>query len=495
MLFFQRKTMPRPKKVEHKLTHKFEWAAPFTITEQDATDMMLIKGVAMQSGKLKSGEIMTEENVYSGGGGMRAAAIMEKAKINIDHIDGDLPEEYRKKFGKEIGSDGIIGDILDAQTVSEDGKVKVEFIGKINNKTVYDMIKNGKVKGNSVEDAVRGLKCDKECEYEGSAYFNNALIVLEVPNSDGTWVDIVTKEDLGTILSEETTQKHSHKRITKLLTKYMEGVDNDSESKVLEQYMEDGVWNDGLDSVKKFLKEEKEIEDDEFAQFIFEHPTEFSQYQLEWNKGTDLLAWWNRFKKELQMEQDILQIKKNLGVLANMPTIKTHINETAAELNEARTKQAVKYGQEDAGYMQSAEENCMSCRWFSAHDFENPEGTGDCNIVAEDVLGVGGCKHYVRNPTTPEEEPEEEEEGIENEEEQEEEEQQEKPKEQTEPVPQFTKPAPVPQKTKEELEIEKLDEIINADPVKGSMQAKAQNSHKRLARIRKHNLQAKIKRK
>ena len=251
-----------------------KWVLPFDVTVEEAAELGLIKGVAMVSGKLKSGEIMTPENVYSGGGGMRAAMVMDKAKINVDHFqpDEELPEEYRKRFGKEIGKNSLRGDVVDVQTVTEDDKAKVEFIATVD-KVIYDLIKAGKVKGNSVEDAVRALSCNKnECVYEGSAYFNNALIMLEVPNSDGTWVDVVDEQDLGTILVKDAEQikKHSNNRIATYLKKHLKKHEMSEEE--LNDYMTEGNWNDGVESVKKFLKEKKGIENDEFAQFIFDSP-------------------------------------------------------------------------------------------------------------------------------------------------------------------------------------------------------------------------------
>ena len=485
-------------KVDHKLSHKFQWVVPFDVTAEEAAELGLIKGVAMQSGKLKSGEIMTVENVYSGGGGMRAAMVMDKAKVNIDHMTEDLPDIYREKFGKEIGKDHIRGDIVDCQTVTEDTKAKVEFIAKVD-KVIYDLIKAGKVKGNSVEDAVRQLNCTKnECVYEGSAYFNNALIMLEVPNSDGTWVDIVDEADLGTILvkDEEQIKKHSNNRIATYLKKHLKKHEMSEED--LNDYMTEGKWNDGVESVKKFLKEKKGIEDDEFAEFIFEHPTEFSQYQLTWNPGSDLMSWWERFKKVDNLEKRVMLLECNAKVVNNVPLIKEHAISLAEQKNEVKkTKHAVQWGMTEVNYMEEAEdptESCMHCRHFSIENLEDPTGAGMCQIVSGNPQGKGGCAKWEINPTQKVEPKEGEEEG---EEQPEEEQPMAKGKEQSEPVPKFKKSekpkitmndTESQKKSEYDLEIEKYDKIINETPVEGPMQAKAQFENKRKARVAKYNL-------
>ena len=342
--------MPVTKKVQHKLSGKFKWALPFDLTPEEAEQMMLIKGVAMQSGKLKSKDVMTYENVIAGGGALRAAALMGNSNINIDHIDDELPEKYKEKFGKEIGDKGIVGFVIDSQPVTEGQTAEVEYLGVLENRTVYNMVKEGKVKGNSVEDASRNKNCDGEtCEFEGSAYINNALIVLEVPNSSGTWTDTVNEHDIGSIITKSEKQNHSYNKVMERLIKHKERFtkhDEDDTEKKLTKYMTDGIWNDGLDSVKEFLKNEKEIENEEFAQFVFDHPTEFNQWQLEYNSGADMIGWWDRFKRDEQMFKDVEILKKNMAMLALAPQNKNVI----LAKHETKEKHYNPLGQDQVNY-------------------------------------------------------------------------------------------------------------------------------------------------
>ena len=153
----------------------------------------------------KSKDVMTRDNVLAGGGAMRASALMGKATLDIDHLETRLPAEYGRKYGKEINEPYPPGFIVDAQSVENevDGKklMQAEFIAIIENNKVFDMIKQGLFKGCSVVDYSRNMRCNPEaCEYEGSAYLSNTLILDEVPNSNGTWVAAVTEEDHGTII-------------------------------------------------------------------------------------------------------------------------------------------------------------------------------------------------------------------------------------------------------------------------------------------------------
>ena len=146
--------------------------------------MRMIKGVAMSEGKLKSGDMMVRDNVIAGAGAMRASAIMGKAQLDIDHHEITLPKSYSEKYGSGIADPYPLGFIVDAQAQENevDGEklMQVEFLATIENEKVYDLIKSGQIKGCSVVDYSRGLKCEKECAYQGSAYLTNTLILDEV---------------------------------------------------------------------------------------------------------------------------------------------------------------------------------------------------------------------------------------------------------------------------------------------------------------------------
>ena len=82
------------KKTKHQLSHSFTWPVPIDMAKMDPQEffaMRMIKGVAMTEGELKSGDLMTRDNVIAGGGAMRASALMGKAQLDIDHYEAELP--------------------------------------------------------------------------------------------------------------------------------------------------------------------------------------------------------------------------------------------------------------------------------------------------------------------------------------------------------------------------------------------------------------------
>ena len=116
-----------------QIKHNFTWAIPQEIQKDDLDKLMLIKGVCMQSGKLKSEEVMTDDNVTGGIGAMRAFAMQGLAKIDIDHYEDKLPDIYQEKYGFE---NGTVGTIIDAEAVKDDGKVNGEFIAMLDDDKV-----------------------------------------------------------------------------------------------------------------------------------------------------------------------------------------------------------------------------------------------------------------------------------------------------------------------------------------------------------------------
>ena len=399
--------------IPHKLSHSFKWPLAYELTLEEAREFMLIKGVAMSEGPLKSKEVMKAENVIAGGGAMRAAALMGVADIDIDHIKEKLPEEYEQRFGKEINDTYPPAFIIDAQTVQNEMKdgtklQQVEYIGACINPHVYQMVKDHKFKGNSVEDYVRNLNCSENnaaCEYEGSAFMMNTLILLEVPNSDATWVDIVDENDIGSVIVSEKSENVQHKApngIQKRLQQHINTIRHAQETEgesLLESYMTDGIWEHGRDSISAYLMEAKGIDEktaNEMAKYLWENPSALSQYQLEYLSTEDLTAWWNTFHQFEALNSEIHKIKKNLATLA-------WLEHNAEALTAYRkVKLAVQYGQGEVNYGESEPDMlCQTCRWFSPTDLDDIAGEGMCVIVSGDVQGRMGCDKHDQNPTAP----------------------------------------------------------------------------------------------
>ena len=290
---------PAPEKVEHKLTAKFEWASPMELTIDDAESLGLVKHVLCREGKLKSGETYNRDTIKEATGALRAQALRGEAINDIDHYKEKLPETYETKYGAGINDPYPIGHIIDAHSVEgKDGKVEIQAISSIHNPVVYNLVKEGKVKGNSVVDYYRKLTCETDgCSYEGSTFMYNTLVLDEVPNSDGTWIAPITADDIGTIITHVKKAEHAKGGIMKILQDRLKEMHTQKNQnfEALNEYMTDGVWNDGVDSIKAFLLEHKDNMTEEHAQsladFMFANPTEFSMHQLAHLSGSDLLAW------------------------------------------------------------------------------------------------------------------------------------------------------------------------------------------------------------
>ena len=163
-------------------------------TLEQAEKYGLVKGVAITEGEGKNGIKYTADNVKMGGGAMRASAVMKNCAITIDH---------KKQLPNDYGIEGPYpaGYIIDAQPVVNNvaGKelTQLEFIAIIQNRQVYDMIKNNKFQGCSVEDYVRELSCQKgSCSWTGNAFLTNTLALKEPPNLPHTSVQVLEQADL-----------------------------------------------------------------------------------------------------------------------------------------------------------------------------------------------------------------------------------------------------------------------------------------------------------
>ena len=259
---------------------------------------------------------------------MRASAIMGKAQLDIDHFEAELPPSYIEKYGREIAEPYPPGTIVDAQAVENtvDGKqvMQVEFLAIMHNQKVYEMIKQGLIKGCSVVDYNRGLTCTDKCSYQGSAYLSNTLMLDEVPNSNGTWVAAVDHNDVGTIIKPlmdsipDTEAVNKVGTLEKIITTHMEQVKPKTKRTLhnLESYMENGMWMHGRDSAVAYLTEEKEIDRDTaitMANYLMENPANISQYQLEHLSRDDLMAWWGStgvwFKKFNDLTKAVSELR------------------------------------------------------------------------------------------------------------------------------------------------------------------------------------------
>ena len=292
-----------PDDAPKQITEIFKWPAPMELTIEDAEGIGLVKGVLMREGKLKSGDVMTRDNVMQGAGALRATARAGEAWIDIDHYDEKLPEKYTEKYGKEINEPYPVGNVIDCEAVEgKDGKMEVQAIMAIVNKTAYKLIKDGKIKGNSVVDFYRKLTCDKDCEFEGSTYRMNTLVLEEIPNSEGTWVQHVTKDDIGTII--QTVKKDTHaanRKVWGTLNKIIMENRKAHEFDLLGKYQTEGKWTDGKSSIVEFLEHGKDIEQElakQIAEWIESTPDLFSNYQLEHASAADLIAWWVHARQE-----------------------------------------------------------------------------------------------------------------------------------------------------------------------------------------------------
>lgn len=417
----------------HKLNHKFNWPLPIEITEGDLEKLMLIKGVAMTSGEMKRGEIMTDKNVTFATGAMSAGAMMNVVMIDIDHHESKLPSKYETNYGKEINEMGYPpAFIIDAgaemnliQPENEE-RMQTEFIAACTNRHVYEMIKEGKFKGCSVIDYYRKENCDcghdqkhdgpcNSCTIEGSHFMTNTLILDEVPNSNATWVDIVTEDDIGTIIempnkSKLKQMKNSAKSLSmpnqgklKLL---QHNLKNHAEGDV-DKYMDDGKWISGSSSIVSFLTNEKSIPEakaEAMAEFIMDNPDLLSTYQLDWMSAEDFVAWFDHISQKT--------INARLDQLQSQIVRVSMLDHNATKLD--LLKNFVPWGQNEVNYGDKDSNKCNGCRYFFAYDMEDLENTmGGCAIVVGDVFGQQGCDKFEANPNAGEDGPTDEEPVIE----------------------------------------------------------------------------------
>ena len=316
--------------------HDFSWVQS-GITEEDADLSRLVKGVAITEGEYKSWGAIGPDEISMGAGAMRASALMGKAHLNVDHIASSdkLPPDYIEKY-PGIEDPYPVGQIIDAQSVvGPDGKRQAEFIAYITNDVVYSLIRDRKIVGNSVETIIRDMDCSGNaegpaagCMETGSAFLRLGLMLEEVPDSDGTWVDVVTADDVE-IVGKETeaddgfwffnlggkkrhalrspalirairrAHKTGHPFAAHAMAAHSSPPNNNNNSSKalpLETFLTpEGEWRDGVTSISMFLQSDKGINAelaDEIGEWIIENPDALSHYQIAYLSQADLLAWW-----------------------------------------------------------------------------------------------------------------------------------------------------------------------------------------------------------
>ncbi len=413
---------------KHSIKHKFSWPVPMLLEPGEEEDMMLFKGVAMQVGEMKRGEIMEKDNVIFATGAMSAAAMMGVALMDIDHFETaeELPAKYLEKYGKELANPYPPAFIIDAaveENITEpNGKkvAQVEFLGACVNPLVWSMLKAGKFKGCSVVDYYRKEICDDcsgtdgkcNCSIEGSHFMMNTFILEEVPNSHGTWVEPITEKDIGTIIerpSKELVEQLKLRAIKdprmRMKNFLLEQNKKRHSAYDLDKYMdtETGQWKDGKSSIIEFLEDEKGLPQttaNDMADYLWAHPDALNQYQYENMSPEDLVAWF-RHITEKTMDAKMRQLQKQVAALSGLKHNATGLK--ILKDIDLLGKEEVDYGPGEAG------NQCQECRWFFAMDPNDMPGPGMCAIVSGDILGTDTCKRFEAAPgQTPPTEPVEE---------------------------------------------------------------------------------------
>ena len=294
--------------MENVLTSIFDWAHPQDLSMDTVEKFGLVKGVVMQEGDARyteqeTGEVknvgkMTRDNVIFGAGGLAGIARAGQAVIDIDHHKAGVPKEYKQH--KEINSHYPVGHVLDAQAVERDGKMVVEAIMAVHNPHVFKLIKEGKIKGNSVTDYGRGKQCDNKgaCEYTGSTYGRNSFMLEEIPAMPGTWVAPITESDIG------NTIKPTEHRMASATTTLLKDITAEEFSLTTKE------------NIVSHLKT-REISDDmagDIADFMLANPDAFNEHQIAHMQKTDWETWWEKSGSQavkiFKLQQQITTLEK-----------------------------------------------------------------------------------------------------------------------------------------------------------------------------------------
>lgn len=390
-----------------KMPHNFNWTQTYDLSLEAAEQYQLIKGVAMTEGEAKRGEIMTPDNLRFATGAMAASAMLGFAVLDIDHFPDSLPDDgtYSKYDIEKINAIYPIGMIIDAELsrnkVGTEGKelYQVEFLAIVENKFVYDMIKQGTFKACSVMDFPREYSCDMcnsetgqcTCNVSGSKFMYNTLVLEGIPNSNGTWVSVVDKKDIGSILKPhgQTTNQEIENRLSLSKLNRKHSITHQiNEADVSKYQTEDGVWTDGVDSIKLFLMEEKNISEEQatkIAEYIFKNPSALNSDQLKFMSGDDLISWHDNLNMINKSKLHTFIKHLNLESHSEKEIKKAHVVQL--------TKEQVNYGQGEEGTF------CRECRWFFSPDEElTDESEGGCQLVEGSIIGNQTCDRFEAIP-------------------------------------------------------------------------------------------------
>ena len=378
---------PPPETPVRKITHKFDWPLTRKLTMEHATALRLVKGVLMREGQLKSGQHMTAENVIFGSGAMRAACILKHAVIDPDHIKkGPLPPVYQSKYGAPPGENAVpSGYLIDAQHVKaeHDGKMELQALMMVD-EWLYKAIKENKVVGNSVSDSFRKVVCDGgRCEFEGSAYMRNSLMLEEVPNCDGTWVNAVSEEDIGTIITaDDRPAEHSEQSP---LVQYMEerlhaaGATAAAENAATDYMTADGKWA-SPEAAVTYLRTEKHM-DAALAQpvgeYLVAHPDQLNARQAQFLSKPDLMAWWTHAR--LHAMETRMQEHGDGGGSSSSSAEESKPAEPAAAAGEAAATEPAADAQKQEGDTPAAADPPATDDTTKNDSSESGEGSGDAN--------------------------------------------------------------------------------------------------------------------
>lgn len=309
-------------KDENKITTIFDWSHPQDLSMETVERFGLVKGVVMQEGdarytEAETGEIkkigtMTRDNVIFGGGGLAGIARAGQAIIDIDHHKQSVPQTYKQH--KEINSHYPVGHVLDAQAVERNGKMVVEFIATVHNPAVFAMIKEGKIKGNSVTDYGRGKKCDDKdgCEFVGSTYGRNSFMLEEIPSMPGTWVAPITQDDIG-----NNVKPTEHRMTTPA-------------SALLVDITKSELSLSTKDEIVSHLQT-REIADDmagDIADFMIANPDAFNEHQIAHMEKADWETWWT---KSGSNAVKMFKMQKQIDQLSQQQVEKPEVEKTEAE--------------------------------------------------------------------------------------------------------------------------------------------------------------------
>lgn len=401
--------LPTPKNSKILTSNNFKWIEDLGLTLKEANDLRLFKGVAMSAGIKKDTDIETENNVIFASGAMAAAALQNKSNIDIDHFedalptDGDYSDYDVNAINKTYppASTLAVGIAKNEMGESKTPTIQTEFIGICSNAKVYQMIENGDFIGCSTVELFAKKNCgcknanhDCACTLEGSQFTDNTLVLKGVPNSEGTWVSALDKNDIGTILVKEGTAKNKftiknkQKIIKALKATYHKSNNSNDDAALLPDLSkfknQKGEWHNGKESIVDFLTNERKISEEisnGIADHIEKNPKMLNDTQLIYMSNDDLTEWFTH----LNLRNS--QLKKQQNSVKNLDRkFNAHVTQL--------TKEEANYGPGEDGSF------CSECRWFITSEDEEPTGEtiGGCQLVEGSIIGNQTCDRFEALP-------------------------------------------------------------------------------------------------